>query len=62
MQGSKGTLTLKVEDTGKAIIGSMLGQEDLTWLQDLKMDMDISVKDGIEAIDSTILLNGEKDL
>ena len=60
LQGSKGTLTLKVEDTGKAIIGSMLGQEDLTWLQDLKMDMDISVKDGIEAIDSTILLNGEK--
>ena len=49
LQGSKGTLTLKVEDTGKAIIGSMLGQ-----------DMDISVKDGIEAIDSTILLNGEK--
>lgn len=60
LQGSKGTLTLKVEDTGKAIIGSMLGQEDLTWLQDLKMDMDISVKDGIEAIDSAILLNGEK--
>lgn len=25
LQGSKGTLTLKVEDTGKAIIGSMLG-------------------------------------
>ena len=60
LQGSKGTLTLKVEDTGKAIIGSMLGQEDLTRFQDLKMDMDISVKDGIEAIDSTILLNGEK--
>lgn len=60
LQGAKGSMTLKAEDTGKAVLGSLLGQEDMTWFQDLTMDMDISVKDGTEAIDSTLLLNGQK--
>ena len=60
LQGSTGKITLTVEDTGKAILGSFLGQEDMTWFQDLTMDMDVSIKDGTEAIDSTILMNGEK--
>lgn len=60
MQGSKGKMTLTVEDTGKAVLGSLLGQEDMTWLQDLALDMDVSIKEGTEAVDSTVLLNGEK--
>ena len=58
--GSNGKMTLTVEDTGKVVLGSLLGQQDMTWLQDLTMDMKVSVKDGTEAINSTILLNGEK--
>lgn len=59
-KGSTGKLTLTVEDTGKAVLGSLLGQSDMSWLQDLAMDMDVSVKDGTEAVASTILLNGQK--
>mgnify|MGYP000234967691 CR=1 FL=1 len=58
--GSTGKMTLTVEDTGKAILGTLLGQEDMSWLQDLTMDMKVSVKDGTEAIASTILLNDQK--
>lgn len=53
-------MTLTVEDTGKAILGTLLGQEDMSWFQDLTMDMKVSVKDGTEAIASTILLNDQK--
>ena len=58
--GSTGKMTLTVEDTGKAILGTLLGQEDMSWFQDLTMDMKVSVKDGTEAIASTILLNDQK--
>lgn len=60
LNGSTGKLTLTVEDTGKAIIGSLLGQQDMTWLQNLSMDMNVSIKNGTEAIDSTLLLNGQQ--
>ena len=58
--GSTGKMTLTVADTGKAILGTLLGQEDMSWLQDLVMDMNVSLKDGTEAINSSILLNGQK--
>lgn len=58
--GSTGKMTLTVEDTGKVILGTLLSQEDMSWLQDLTMDMKVSVKDGTEAIASTILLNDQK--
>lgn len=58
--GSTGKMTLTVADTGKAILGTLLSQEDMSWLQDLVMDMNVSLKDGTEAINSSILLNGQK--
>lgn len=58
--GSTSKMTLTVEDTGKAFLGTLLSQEDMSWLQDLTMDTKVSVKDGTEAIASTILLNDQK--
>lgn len=58
--GSKSNMTLKVEDTGRALIGALMGGTDVSWLQSISLDSNISIKDGIEAIVSSVLLNDNK--
>ena len=55
--GSKSNMTLKVEDTGRALIGALMGGTDVSWLQSISLDSNISIKDGVEAIVSSVLLN-----
>lgn len=55
--GTKSKITLSVEDTGRALIGALMGGTDVSWLKTLSFDSDISIKDGIEAITSSVLLN-----
>lgn len=55
--GSNAEITLKIEDTGRAVLGAMMGGADMSWLQSLSLDSNISVKDGIDAIASSVLLN-----
>ena len=50
-------MTLKVEDTGRALIGALMGGTDVSWLQSISLDSNISIKDGVEAIVSSVLLN-----
>lgn len=54
--GSNVKITLKVEDTGRALLGALLGA-DVSWLQNLSLDSNVSIKDGINAVASSILLN-----
>ena len=58
--GSKSNMTLKVEDTGRALIGALMGGTDVSWLQSISLDSNISIKDGVEAIVSSVLLNDNK--
>lgn len=60
--GTKSKMTLSVEDTGRALVGALMGGADVSWLQTLSFDSDISIKDGIEAIASSILLNDSRVL
>ena len=53
-------MTLKVEDTGRALIGALMGGTDVSWLQSISLDSNISIKDGVEAIVSSVLLNDNK--
>ena len=54
--GSKSNMTLKVEDTGRALIGALMGGTDVSWLQSISLDSNISIKDGVEAIVSSVIL------
>ena len=45
--GSKSNMTLKVEDTGRALIGALMGGTDVSWLQSISLDSNISIKDGV---------------
>lgn len=58
--GSKSNITLKVEDTGRALAGALMGGMDVSWLQNISIDSDVSIKDGVEAIVSSVLLNDNK--
>ena len=58
--GSKSNITLKVEDTGRALVGALMGGMDVSWLQNISLDSNISIKDGVEAIVSSVLLNDNK--
>ena len=60
--GAKSKMTLSVEDTGRALVGALMGGADVSWLQTLSFDSDISIKDGIEAIASSVLLNDSRVL
>ena len=50
--------TLRVEDAGRSMLG-MLSSTDLSWLKDIMLTMNVEVKDGVEAVDADLLLNGE---
>ena len=59
-KGTKGTFTLTVEDTGRALAGALMGGTDVSWLQSFTFDSDITIKDGVEAIVGGLLLNDTK--
>ena len=59
-EGTKGTFTLTVEDTGRALAGALMGGTDVSWLQSFTFDSDITIKDGVEAIAGGLLLNDTK--
>ena len=59
-EGTKGTFTLTVEDTGRALAGALMGGTDVSWLQSFTFDSDITIKDGVEAIVGGLLLNDTK--
>ena len=59
-EGPKGTFTLTVEDTGRALAGALMGGTDVSWLQSITFDSDITIKDGVEAIVGGLLLNDTK--
>ena len=59
-KGTKGTFTLTVEDTGRAHAGALMGGTDVSWLQSITFDSDITIKDGVEAIVGGLLLNDTK--
>ena len=59
-KGTKGTFTLTVEDTGRALAGALMGGTDVSWLHSFTFDSDITIKDGVEAIASGLLLNDTK--
>lgn len=59
-EGTKGTFTLTVEDTGRALAGALMGGTDVSWLQSISFDSDITIKDGVEAIVGGLLLNDTK--
>lgn len=58
--GTKSNMTLKVEDTGRALVGALMGGADVSWLQSISLDSNISIKDGVEAVVSSVLLNDNK--
>lgn len=58
--GTKSNMTLKVEDTGRALVGALMGGADVSWLQSISLDSEISIKDGVEAVVSSVLLNDNK--
>ncbi|WP_253288560.1 DUF6583 family protein [Blautia sp. MSJ-19] len=55
--GTNSSITLQVEDTGRALVGALMGGTDVSWLKTLSIDSNISIKDGIEAVVSSVLLN-----
>ena len=59
-EGTKSTFTLTVEDTGRALVGALMGGTDVSWLQSITFDSDITIKDGVEAIVGGLLLNDTK--
>nr|WP_303021064.1 hypothetical protein [uncultured Blautia sp.] len=54
--GFNAKMKLTVEETGKAVLGAMVGM-DFSWLDTVTMDMTEIIKDGKEAINADILLN-----
>ena len=54
--GFNAKMELTVEETGKAVLGAMVGM-DFSWLDTVTMDMTEIIKDGKEAINADILLN-----
>lgn len=54
--GFNAKMKLTVEETGKAVLGAMVGM-DFSWLNTVIMDMTEIIKDGKEAINADILLN-----
>ena len=54
--GFNAKMKLTVEETGKAVLGAMVGMH-FSWLNTVTMDMTEIIKDGKEAINADILLN-----
>lgn len=54
--GSKATLTLTAEDAGKSLLGMASGM-DFSWLNTVSMDMDVTIKDSVEAMAVDFLVN-----
>lgn len=55
-QGAKADLSLHLEEAGRSILGLMV-PVDMSWLNNIGMDMDISIEDAMEAIDAKIYVN-----
>lgn len=55
--GSTADITLTVEDTGRALLGALAGGSDFSWLQNVSLNSDVTIKDGIESMASALLLN-----
>lgn len=60
ISGTKSNITLRVEDTGRALLGVLMGGADVSWLKDVSIDSNISINDGVEAIVSSLLINGNQ--
>lgn len=58
--GTKSNITLQVEDTGRALVGALMGGTDVSWLQNISINSDVAIKDGVEAVVSSVLLNDNK--
>lgn len=56
-KGAVMKLTLKAEDTGRAMLGALLGGMDMSWLQSVSLEMNASLKDSKEAALIKVLLN-----
>lgn len=57
MAGSKGVLTLTLEDSGKTLLSAASGGMDFSWLNTLTMDMTATISEGKETANATVLLN-----
>ena len=58
--GSKADIKLTVEDTGRALLGALAGGSDFSWLKSVSLNSDVSIKDGVEAMTSALLLNDDQ--
>lgn len=57
MAGSKGVLTLTLEDSGKTLLSAASGGMDFSWLNTLTMDMTATISEGKETANAAVLLN-----
>ncbi|MDO4336625.1 MAG: hypothetical protein Q4C91_00875 [Eubacteriales bacterium] len=55
-QGEKADISLNLEDAGRSILGLMV-PVDLSWLNNIGMDMDVAIEDAVEAVDAEIYVN-----
>lgn len=52
----KAKMTLKLEEAGRSFLGFFV-PIDISWLDTVSMDMDVSIIEGVEAVSAGILLN-----
>lgn len=57
--GSSADITVYIEDAGRAMLGTMAGM-DVSWLQSISLNSNVSVENGISAIASSLLLNNTR--
>ncbi len=60
LTGSKAVIDLKLEDTGKLLLGSAAGGMDLSWLNNVSLDTSVSIQKGLEAVKMAVLLNDSR--
>ena len=56
MAGSHADLTFTLNDSGRSLLG-FLAPFDVSWLKDVSMDMDVSIKDSLQGASIKVLLN-----
>lgn len=60
LTGSNAVIDLKLEDTGKLLLGSAAGGMDLSWLNNVSLDTSVSIQKGLEAVKMAVLLNDSR--
>lgn len=55
--GASANISLQIKDTGRAFISAMMGGTDISWLQNISINSNVSLKDELHVIASSILLN-----